>query len=80
MKSFKCFVVEVTKIVKDGAVHNVHHDGQHVGNIMDATRDERAKGHKHIAYSKHWGLKQLHKSKASATRWLVDTHKTAMKS
>ena len=68
---------EGTKIVSDGSVHNVHHDGTHVGNIMDASSEDKKKGYKHKAYSNHWNMKQLHKSKASAVRWLVDVHKQA---
>jgi len=76
MKSFAEFLLEGTKLVKDGSVMNVHHNGSHIGNIMDTTKN----GYKHIAYSNHWSMKQLHKSKSAAVKWLVDTHEQAMKS
>jgi hypothetical protein len=31
----------------------------------------------HKAYSKHWDMSKLHKTKKDAVDWLVQTHETA---
>ena len=67
---------ETTKIVNDGGVMNVHHNGQHTGNIMKSFSDKKTP---YKAYSKHWDMKNSHKSKKVAVDWLVQTHNTAIK-
>ena len=67
---------ETTKIVNDGGVMNVHHNGQHTGNIMKSFSDKKTP---YKAYSKHWDMKNSHKSKKDAVDWLVQTHNTAIK-
>jgi len=67
---------EATKIITDGGVMNVHHNGHHIGNIMKSPSDKKTP---YKAYSKHWDMKKLSKSKKDATDWLVQTHNTAMK-
>jgi hypothetical protein len=64
------------KIVDDGSVSNVRYGDQHIGNVMTALRKEAP--HKFKAYSKHWNMSKLHRSKKDAVDWLVNTHKTAM--
>ena len=67
---------EATKIITDGGVMNVHHNGHHIGNIMKSPSDKKTP---YKAYSKHWDMKKLSKSKKDAADWLVQTHNTAMK-
>ena len=67
---------EATKIITDGGVMNVHHNGHHIGNIMKSPSNKKTP---YKAYSKHWDMKKLYKSKKDATDWLVQTHNTAMK-
>jgi hypothetical protein len=78
MKSFKSFIEEPldesTKIVKDGSILNVHHNNQHIGNIMQSFSNKKTP---HKAYSKHWDMSKLHKTKKDAVDWLVQTHQTA---
>jgi len=57
-------------------VMNVHHNGHHIGNIMKSPSNKKTP---YKAYSKHWDMKKLYKSKKDATDWLVQTHNTAMK-
>lgn len=80
MKTFKQFYedmfTEATKVVDDGSVLNVHHDGKHVGNIMKSSSDKKTPFR---AYSKHWDMKRLHPTKKAAVDWLVQTHKTAIR-
>ena len=67
---------EATKIITDGGVMNVHHNGHHIGNIMKSPSNKKTP---YKAYSKHWDMKKLYKSKKDAADWLVQTHNTAMK-
>ena len=68
-------VAEGTKLVVDGPIINVYDNGTHIGNIfVSKTKDTPYK-----AYSKHWGLSRLFKSKKAAVDWLSQTHQTAIK-
>ena len=68
-------VAEGTKLVADGSIINVYHNGPHIGNIfVSNTKDTPYK-----AYSKHWDMSRLFKSKKAAADWLAQTHQTAIK-
>jgi phosphopantetheine adenylyltransferase len=69
-------LIEATKIVDDGSVLNVHHNKQHIGNIFVSSSN---KATPYKAYSKHWDMSRLHKTKKGAVDWLVSTHQTAVK-
>jgi hypothetical protein len=75
MKTFKDFMTEGTKLVADGPVINVHYDGKHIGNIFASNKKDTP----HKAYSKHWDMTRLFKSKKAAADWLSQTHQTAIK-
>jgi hypothetical protein len=68
-------VEEGTKLVADGPVINVHYDGKHIGNIFASNKKDTP----HKAYSKHWDMTRLFKSKKAAADWLSQTHQTAIK-
>jgi hypothetical protein len=68
-------VAEGTKLVADGSVINAYYNGIHIGNIFASnTKDTPYK-----AYSKHWDMSRLFKSKKAAAEWLAQTHQTAIK-
>lgn len=67
---------EKIEVVDDESVTNVRVDGKHIGNIMKTFSN---KTHPFKAYSKHWDMKQNHKTKKDAVDWLVNTHNTALK-
>jgi hypothetical protein len=68
-------VAEGTKLVADGSVINVYYNGTHIGNIFTSTTKDTP----YKAYSKHWDMSRLFKSKKAATDWLAQTHQTAIK-
>jgi len=68
-------VAEGTKLVADGSVINVYYNGTHIGNIFTSTTKDTP----YKAYSKHWDMSRLFKSKKAATDWLTQTHQTAIK-
>jgi hypothetical protein len=68
-------LAEGTKLVADGSVINAYYNGIHIGNIFASnTKDTPYK-----AYSKHWDMSRLFKSKKAAAEWLAQTHQTAIK-
>jgi hypothetical protein len=68
-------IAEGTKLVTDGSIINVYYNGTHIGNIFTSTTKDTP----YKAYSKHWDMSRLFKSKKAATDWLAQTHQTAIK-